>query len=165
MDLELIEALLLKYDEGETTLEEERTLRDYFVNSDVPSHLAAEQARFLFMAEASTEVSSLKLEDITGSTNSGSKTIALPFGRSYFRVVMGVAATVSIIVVSLVVLRQSHQDAVGSKKTESEQLAYQQTKQALWLISTKLNRGNQHIVRLAKLNEAETRIAGSKTEK
>ena len=165
MDLEIIEALLLKYDEGETTLEEERILEDFFRSGDVPAHLKADQDRFCYLTDARTETSSLTMEDIMGHANASPITVNFPARRQYFRMITGVAAAVVVAVISLTVMKQVKQQEAETQKAEQEQVAYQQTKHALWLISSKLNKGNQHIVRLAKLSEAETRISGTSNDK
>lgn len=48
MDINLIKKLLEKYYEGDTTLEEETVLRDYFNNEDVPQELQKYQSQFVF---------------------------------------------------------------------------------------------------------------------
>ncbi|MCU0447183.1 MAG: HEAT repeat domain-containing protein [Microscillaceae bacterium] len=55
MELEKIEALLEKYWEGETTLAEERQLKAFFNQAEVPAHLHIFQSQFRFFGEASQE--------------------------------------------------------------------------------------------------------------
>ena len=51
MDTKKIELLLEKYFEGETSLEEEKTLRNYFATEDIPDHLASYRDQFGYINE------------------------------------------------------------------------------------------------------------------
>ncbi len=51
MNTERIEQLLDKYFEGETSLEEEKLLRDYFKNEEVPEHLQSYRGQFAYAGE------------------------------------------------------------------------------------------------------------------
>ena len=59
MELGKIEKLLDRYDEGETSLAEERILKEYFLKNDVPEHLRSYQMMFMFSARQADE----KLEE------------------------------------------------------------------------------------------------------
>lgn len=54
-----IEKLLEKYYEGETTLEEEKQLRQFFQDKDVPVHLQSHSAQFSYFADARDQHPSL----------------------------------------------------------------------------------------------------------
>jgi hypothetical protein len=54
-----IEKLLERYYDGETTLEEEKQLRQFFLNESVPTHLQGHAAQFRYFAEARAEHPSL----------------------------------------------------------------------------------------------------------
>ncbi|SEJ64690.1 HEAT repeat-containing protein [Dyadobacter sp. SG02] len=54
-----IEKLLEKYYDGETSLEEERALKQFFQSSDVPEHLQSHAAQFGYFANARKEQPSL----------------------------------------------------------------------------------------------------------
>ena len=59
MDLIEIEKLLIKYENAETTLNEEAILRTYFLTEKVPSHLKEYQHIFTYLAASKEEVSSV----------------------------------------------------------------------------------------------------------
>ena len=59
MDYKYIEQLIERYWAAETSVEEERILRDFFSQSDIPSHLRAEAEFFRAMDEESR----MKLDD------------------------------------------------------------------------------------------------------
>jgi hypothetical protein len=64
MNIKEIEELLEKYYEGETTLAEEKILRDFFISGNVPSELSVHKSQFLYFAEASVdEISDWDLEE------------------------------------------------------------------------------------------------------
>ena len=48
MNIKEIEDLLEKYYEGETSLSDERSLKAFFMQMDVPDHLKPQQSVFLF---------------------------------------------------------------------------------------------------------------------
>ncbi|TRO66650.1 hypothetical protein [Christiangramia sabulilitoris] len=48
MELDKIERLLARYEEGETSLAEEKILRNYFLNNDVPEYLRSYQMIFTY---------------------------------------------------------------------------------------------------------------------
>ncbi|MBT8295479.1 MAG: hypothetical protein KJO51_03605, partial [Gramella sp.] len=48
MELNKIEKLLERYDEGETSLAEEKQLREYFLKNEIPVHLRSYQLMFRF---------------------------------------------------------------------------------------------------------------------
>ncbi|GAB3560581.1 HEAT repeat domain-containing protein [Spirosoma fluminis] len=54
-----IETLLERYYDGESTLDEEKQLRQFFQNEPVPTHLQGHAAQFRYFAEARTEHPSL----------------------------------------------------------------------------------------------------------
>ena len=47
-----IERLIEKYFEGETTVSEEKILKDYFQQAEIPAHLQQYQSQFVFFAKA-----------------------------------------------------------------------------------------------------------------
>lgn len=55
MELYKIEELLNKYDEGNTSLKEEQTLREYFTSEDVPAHFQSYKMIFGFSSKARTD--------------------------------------------------------------------------------------------------------------
>ena len=60
MELIDIERLLIKYDEGETSLAEEKILKEYFLKNKVPAHLS--QYKSLFFFSSSEKNKSSKVE-------------------------------------------------------------------------------------------------------
>jgi hypothetical protein len=111
MELEKIEALLEKYWEGETTLAEERQLKAFFKQAEIPAHLQLFQSQFRFFDEASQEKAPDKqafeqnLDDSILAAFPAPKVVKMPTqtptsSRSlYSRWVVGVAASVALLVI------------------------------------------------------------------
>lgn len=51
MELNKLESLLKKYDDGETTLKEEKLLKEFFHSEKVPNHLQEYKLLFNFSEE------------------------------------------------------------------------------------------------------------------
>ena len=56
MNLVEIEALVEKYYNGETSLDEENILKEFFLNEDVPEHLLSEKEMFKYIASEDSEI-------------------------------------------------------------------------------------------------------------
>ena len=142
MESARIEKLLEKYYEAETTLKEEKELKDYFSQSDVPTHLAEHKNMFNYFNESSLETSnrSIKLS---------SKTIALRW--------LSVAAML-VFFVSVFSLYQQNE-----AEKEEARLAYQETHKALELISKSLNKGTGAIAQLDNFNKGTSAMAELQT--
>ncbi len=142
MESARIEKLLEKYYEAETTLKEEKELKDYFAHSDVPTHLAEHKNMFNYFKDSSLETSnrSIKLS---------SKTIALRW--------LSVAAML-VFFVSVFSLYQQNE-----AEKEEARLAYQETQKALELISKSLNKGTGAIAQLDNFNKGTSAMAELQT--
>lgn len=129
-DSKHIERLLEKYDNGETTLKEEQQLRDYFAQSSVEPHLEPYKPMFQYFANTKQETFT---KDVPLSTKK----------RSYIYQWISVAA---VIVIMFGIFMQFNNPAPKSfgDLSEEEQLAYNQAKEALDLLSTKFNQGTSN---------------------
>ncbi|MGA9269092.1 MAG: hypothetical protein WBV45_00615 [Lutimonas sp.] len=138
MESARIEKLLEKYYEAETTLTEEKELKEYFSKSDVPVHLAEHKQMFNYFNDSSLETSnrSIKLSN---------KTIALRW--------LSVAAML-VFFVSIFGLYQQNE-----AEKEEARMAYQETQKALELISKSLNKGSGAIAQLENFNKGTDAMA------
>ncbi len=132
MESAKIEKLLEKYYEAETTLQEEKQLKDYFSRSNVPAHLDEHKDMFNYFNDSSLETSnrSIKLSQ---------RTIALRW--------LSVAAML-VFFVSVFSLYQQNE-----AEKEEARLAYQETQRALDMISKSLNKGTGAIAQLDNFNK------------
>jgi len=138
MESARIEKLLEKYYEAETTLKEEKELKDYFSQSDVPTHLAEHKNMFNYFNDSSLETSSRSIK-------LSSRTIALRW--------LSVAAML-VFFVSVFSLYQQNE-----AEKEEARLAYQETQKALELISKSLNKGTGAIAQLDNFNKGTSAMA------
>ena len=133
-----IEKLLEKYYEAETSLEEEKMLKDYFSKDEVPAHLSEYKELFSYFNESSLETS-------TRSIELSKRTIALRW--------LSVAAMV-VFFVSVYGLYVQNE-----AEKEEARLAYVETQKALELISKSLNKGTVAVAQLDNFNKGTNAMA------
>lgn len=167
MEINKIEELLARYYEGQTTLEEEETLRGYFSGSEVPGYLQPDKDLFLGIAnEKSQEVLSPEFElDILKAIQESEikeKYSRKSISRQLYWI-SGVAASLILLIATYFFLQSnSIQDTY-----DNPQLAYNETKKILSYVSSKMNKGldpvqeslytynvgTSELGRLSKINE------------
>lgn len=144
-----MKALIEKYFEGETSLEEEARLRAYFNGEEVSEDLKVYQPLFEhFATEQSQELSAdfdqklfQKLE------NQGGKIVQL---RVWPKYLLRVAAVAAVLLVALVFVSKPTSSAQQTAaidwskyEVKDEKVAYEETVKALKLLSSKLNKGTK----------------------
>ena len=140
MVLNSIEKLLEKYDNGETTLREEQQLQEYFAQKEVAPHLESYRVMFQYFNKT-------KQEHFT-------KDVPLQPRKHYMYQWISVAAA---IVLLFSVFARFESKRTLSDLNSEELLAYNQTMEALNLVSSKFNKGATSINAL--------NIAGTQFEK
>lgn len=150
-----------KYWECETTLEEEKELHEYF-NSDNASESFGE-ARNLFqyfneqrniVARESKVDVHLRVEG-TNNNNDNVRTLVLRIAKIAAGVLVLVAATYLV----REEVRKSYPEEIVDTYSDPE-LAYQETKKALMMISKSFGRAQQEANKIKLFNEAEQIIQG-----
>lgn len=138
MALDKIEKLLEKYFEAETTIAEEKELKDYFASSDVAQHLEHYKPIFGYVTQA-------KQEQFTA-------TIPLNTKKRKSVVWLSVAATVAVMFgVALFTINQpTESEDLGTY--DDPEVAFRETQKALALISESVNKG---IGSMSYINEYE----------
>jgi hypothetical protein len=155
MELKEIKKLLDKFYEGETSLEEEHLLRNFFKNSPVPDDLAADKELFTQMYQEQQNVPEnvdlvQKLHrTIDNHVKRENKTRRL----NIFYKVSSVAAGIAIIVVSYLVIVQNNKKPLANDTYEDPKVAYEQVKRTLLYISQNLNRGTKPLEQVSKINQ------------
>lgn len=137
MELDKIERLVKKYLEAETTLEEERILKNYFSQDDVPVHLTEYKSLFNYFKDSSLETS-------TKSITLSRRSINLKW--------LSIAA----MLIFFVGIFSIYQNNISEK--EEARLAYLETQKALNLISQSLNKGNSAIAQLQTFENTQNKI-------
>jgi hypothetical protein len=142
MELAKIESLLDSYFEGETSLDQESILRDYFSSANVAPHLMAYQGLFLGLKNTQKEVSKREVSLPQASRNS----------RRWW---LGIAASL-LVLLGVVGLKFSEK-----KMTNQERLAlieFYKTKETLLLVSKSFNKGSEEIAVLNQFTKTKNRI-------
>ena len=118
MDSNRIEQLLETYFEGETTLEQEQELRQYFTGPTVASHLEAYVGMFSAFAKAQQEIVTKPME--------------LPATTSNYRWITGIAAAV---LLTVGIVSQYNPEERYSGTYQDQEVAVLKTKQALGMMT------------------------------
>lgn len=146
MELNKIERLLSRYEEGETTLAEEKELREYFSQEEIPEHLEAYELLFKFQSQqiktTFTEKEPIELE------------------RKNYRFAWTSIAAVIIVALGLFYFNQPQPSLTTSEMssvTEQEK-ALEKTKQTLKMVSAIMNEGTADLVYLQEFNKTKNQI-------
>ena len=144
MELAKIESLLDSYFEGETSLDQENTLREYFSGNEVAPHLMAYQGLSLGLKNAQKEVSKREviLPQTQTATNSRRKWLSI--------------AASAVVLLGVVGLQFS-----GNQMTSEEQQAlaeFNKTKETLLLMSKSFNKGTQGLAVIDQFTETTNKI-------
>ena len=134
---EKIEALLEKYFEATTTLEEEQVLKDYFTSNDVAGHLQQYTMLFVGFSAGATEIYEPEFK--------------VPKRRFNYKK-FAVAAAVVLFAGTIGWFEIQRQE-----KIEAQQ-AYQDTIEALELLSNKFNKGAQRVAHLGEFERTKNQI-------
>ncbi|MCB7479928.1 hypothetical protein [Christiangramia sediminis] len=144
MELDKIERLLERYDEGETSLAEEKLLREYFLNEEVPEHLMSYKLMFMFSAKQVEETFEKKTK--VNSTNNW-------YTWSSIAAILIIALGIFFFNDSSRTLNESDLGTISD-----EELALQKTKETLNMVSQFMNEGKSDLVYLKEFNKTTNRI-------
>ena len=155
-----IEHLLDKYWEGETTLEEEKTLTTFFASANVPLEFQAFQSIFKAKNDIHTQHLSadfdknlLAMLENKAEEKAEPKIVYLQNPQAAelqkWRWMAGIAASIALILAVYIVMPKTTEtvEIAKTELTEEEHkealVAYEQTKMALMFVSAKMNYGTQ----------------------
>ena len=134
MELAKIESLLEAYFEGNTTLEQESMLRNYFANEEVAGHLEPYKSLFAGLSMAKQEVSQRELIVPESASNSR--------GMWY-----SIAASVAIV---LAVAGFVFSNSGMSQDEQDALMALNKTKETMMMLSSSLNKGTEPMYLLSE---------------
>lgn len=141
MELKVIDGLLEKYLNAETSLQEEARLREYFTSGEVAPHLQEYVPLFSYF-ELSKE------ESFTGQVN---------FDKGRKKVYSWVAVAASVVVAAGLFFQEpATVNEFGSY--EDPELAMEKTKEALQMVSQLMNTGTEDLMYLQEFNNATNKI-------
>lgn len=155
MNREKIRALLEKYYEGDSSFEEEKLLRNYFLGDHIDDEFLPHRDIFIFSEnEINKDIPDISNEIWDNIQNSNNvKTFKK---RKLMHNYLSIAASIAILIVSFFFIRDEIQnkDTIQFEDTyENPELAYLQAKEALLYVSTKLNSGTEHLEPIKKLDK------------
>lgn len=162
-----IEELLDKYYNGETSTEEEKILRRFFSQQEIPGRFKADGELFrFFMKERESELPGNLEERLIGTLSPSSVTeapMAAPGGEELVKPVFrlrvfwmsGIAAAILILAGIFVDLRiRRHSPMIDTYK--DPYLAYAEAKRVLYLVSDKMNEATKPLKNLDRIDEGVT---------
>lgn len=141
MDCKNIKALLDKYWEGETSLEEEQVLRRYFNEEKVAKDLEAFRPLFLYLKQEKQQSSTQSFEQLVQPTN---------VRFLWLKTAIAAASIVLVLLLGGLVYQENNRpahklaaenSALAKDTYKDPEQAYQEAKAALLLISKGLNKG------------------------
>ena len=160
MNTKEIEVLLEKYYDGNTGIDEEKLLREYFTGRDVAAHLKSHQPLFIFFAdEKQHEMKGAGFDEKAGSQynrpSAGHRVVPMHRGRGKFVYFTSIAATILLLVGFFFTFRQDMKKTTKSPAdTYNQELAYAEASDALLFVSYNLNTGLKQVSRLQVIDKA-----------
>jgi len=141
MNLQEIEKLLEKYFEGETSLSEEKQLRDFFASGNVPERWKNLEKYFSFVIqERDIIINDPAFDDRVMSALKGNRLAPLmDLRRPWIYWIAGVAASVLILVAVFVKFDPFSKSIEDNYK--DPQTAYMEARKILLYVSAKFNKG------------------------
>ena len=162
MNREQIKALLEKYYNGETSLEEEKQLQRYFTGNEVDEKFTEDRAIFIYTTEKANETNQLPdLGNEIWDNIEKKENIKQLKNRKLYHYSLSIAASIAILVVSFFFITNeiNKQSTVSFNDTyENPELAYLQAKEALLYVSSKLNSGTEHLKPIQKINAGKEEL-------
>lgn len=144
-----IEALLAKYYEGEASLREEHLLKEFFQGDTIPENLKEHKALFGFFAAEGKATVSPAFESTLKDNLAGGPVINMKPGRKRLVLSLSLAASIVLIASLITVFKMGVFTPSQPYGTISDpQLAYAETRNALMLVSSKLNSGMTQVQHL-----------------
>lgn len=158
-----IDQLLEKYWKCETSLEEEQVLRNYFNGSSVPDEWKETATLFeYFESQKKQEVNSDQFErKIKSVTTPKSNVVKMFFTTAK------IAAGVLVLVAATYLVRQEVRKSYPAEVVDTysdPQLAFEETKKALMMISKTFGKAKEEAGKISVFNEAEQVIQKGTTQ-
>ena len=141
-----IKRLLDKYYNGETSLQEERFLKEYFSGREIPAEFIPEKVHFEYLRDSAGKDPLGEEFDaaVLGRIESSSGLIGrIMQNRSWFYATAGMAATILILLAIFIrfePMQQKIQDTYSDP-----QMAYNEAKKVLFFVSKQFNKGTDKL--------------------
>lgn len=146
MELNKLESLLKKYEEGDTTLAEEKQLQDHLSSEETPAHLRAYKIIFAYAANE-------KKRTYPGNLQLTSNK------RQFFFI--GIAASI-LLAIGIFFWQNNSVEEMPQQHNlgtiEDPQEAYQKTKEALQMVAEVFNAGREDLEYLNEFNKTKNKF-------
>lgn len=165
MDSKKIDELLNRYWECETTLEEEQQLRDYFLGNHLPEHHKEAAALFRYFSESkkkSIQDSGFETRVLSETKPKRGKAVNLFYNS------MRIAAGIAVLMVATWFIRTELRKSTPQEVVDTfddPQLAFEETKKALRIISQGIGKAEVHTQKINLFNEAQEEIQKADSNK
>lgn len=160
MDLHEVERLLEKYWQTETTLEEEEQLRAFFAAGRVPAQLKAAADLFTFFQAEKNKTLAQNFEGAVTKqlkARQGGKMVTMIGWGNMARIAAGIVVVVAATFLIRQEIRKNYPQEVQDTFSDP-QLAFEETKRALQMISNTFGKAKKEASKMQMLNEAEKKI-------
>jgi hypothetical protein len=150
-----IKRLIEAYYEGNTSLEEEMEIREFFRAGDVPGELEAEAGLFAYFGEEGHAPVNENLESrILHEIESRGEKTGNAFTRWRYYWISGAAAAILVLVAVFIDMSMTRNKSFVVKQDtyEDPYLAYAEAKKVLHYVSEKMNTSTEPLKNLEKLN-------------
>lgn len=159
-----IRELLLKFWDGKTSLEEEKNIKAFFQYNEVGEDLQEDKVYFELVRQNENIVLDEDFDRIIMDKidkKSGGVVRTMNY-RSVYRIAATILIIIGIAALSWFMNNEDDKQIAETVDQEEVQKAFDETKEALLLMSSKLNKGGNHTMLLGKFNEAENVIKKEK---
>jgi len=158
MDNRELKTLLEKYWQGETSLEEEKSLKKWFANNSGHEGLENEEVLFKHFQKTGEIELPGDFEDKILEKIDADKSKTIIWGSRLLN--WKAAAVISGIIVASIVLKNPFGSSTQMTDTyENPQDAYEATKAILMTISSNMNKGKKYTRQLSKFSEAQEKVS------
>jgi hypothetical protein len=156
MNIKEIEALLEKYYEGETSLAEEKKLKDFFLSNNIPLEWESHKIQFLYFHEdLKDEIDDRELEERVFAEEVQPSGFSLPSHSSRFYYLSGIAATFLLLIGLIFIFREEADKKPGREANFNDpELVFYQTRDILALVSVNFNKGIDKMQYLGQFDKA-----------
>jgi len=153
MDLKQVEKILEKYWEGNSSMEEERMIRDFFAFGDVPEQL--EMYRDLFL----TPEHSIRAKLGRDFDEEIIKKISEKPSQNRWNILKIAAVGLVLIIASISVFQMdTTQATIAEDTTETPEEALAETKRAFLMIAEAMTISEKQVMMFSKLDETKEKI-------
>jgi hypothetical protein len=167
MDSKTIEALLEKYWNAETTLEEEQQLKEYFASGNVSDAMQSPAALFRFFHAEKNKSLNENFETVVTKElrkRHEGKIISMVSFRNIARIAAGIVVVVAATYFIRNEVRKSYPQELQDTYSDP-QMAFEETKKALMMISHTFGKAKHETEKMKMFNEAEKKIQTKSTQK